>query len=66
MASKRRVRVQECTRKIKHATEDAAYGALRKAHKAGKADGFTNVYRCKWCGGWHWGHTPNRNPFKGH
>ncbi len=53
MASKRQIRRKECGNKIKYETHEAA-NKVRKHVDYYK----TNVYKCKWCGGFHIGHTP--------
>ena len=57
MASRRRLRLKECLRKVRYATEAEARQALHHARRRGRVEGITNTYRCKWCGGFHWGHA---------
>lgn len=61
MSSRRRVRARECTGKVKHETEAAARRALAVSARRPKFEGTVGVYRCRFCRGWHLGHTPGRN-----
>ena len=58
MAPKRRMRRKSCQSKLRFASEqeakDSMFGLLRKK----KVDGHVNVYKCNFCGGFHYGHTP--------
>lgn len=57
MASKRGKRRRACGDKVKHKTANAARFAM-KAIKVKTGDyARTSVYPCKFCGGWHWGHS---------
>lgn len=52
MSSKRRVRRRTCKRKKKYeAVEAQAAAKAQRGHTA---------YKCRFCSGWHTGHTPRR------
>lgn len=53
MASKRRIRRKACEGKARHLTAEHAMIALRKTRQPDM-----NVYRCRFCGGYHIGHLP--------
>lgn len=54
MASKRRIRNHDCTRKTRYGTiAEAASAAWRARVKTGDC---IREYRCPHCGGWHIGH----------
>jgi hypothetical protein len=53
MSSKRHIRQKACTGKVRYETREAAEHARHMANTPG-----INVYRCRWCGGWHQGHRP--------
>lgn len=55
MSSKRQIRRKQCEGKIRHTTQVGAYIALKNTPRDGKR---MNVYRCKFCRGWHIGHAP--------
>lgn len=58
MASKRRLRRNQCGSKVRHASEHAAHLAIRTMRRqAGGAIGYLNAYMCPHCGGWHVGHA---------
>lgn len=60
MASKRAQRRKACDGKQRFESSQQAMGALMRL-KRGKPDaGFMNAYRCKFCGGFHFGHPPKR------
>jgi hypothetical protein len=58
MASKRRIRRLQCGGKIRYETQDQAYGGLRKHTLMRKETWPMSPYRCRFCRGWHIGHTP--------
>lgn len=69
MASKRRIRRNACTSKRRHDNPDAAWAAAKALRKSGKdyksarlvGGGVRlSAYRCKFCGGWHIGHSVSR------
>lgn len=47
-------KASSCRRKVRHATEQAAWHALRRTQKNTGELALT-VYRCQHCGGWHVG-----------
>jgi len=53
MASKRQIRRKECGDKRKFNTHDEANSVRHNYYRAKYS-----VYKCKWCGGFHIGHTP--------
>ena len=53
MASKRQIRRKECGNKHKYDTHDQANFVREHYYKCK-----LSVYKCKWCGGFHIGHTP--------
>jgi hypothetical protein len=58
MASKRRIRRNACTGKVKHDTQAQAVSHVintRKRRLTGN-----HPYKCPFCHGWHIGHTPKR------
>ena len=57
MASKRRIRRRSCQSKVRHATPDAAQGAIRRLHAQKGYQGRLDAYRCRFCGGFHVGHS---------
>jgi hypothetical protein len=57
MASKRRIRRQQCGRKIKYHTRHEAATAAYKSEQKFK-DGWMDAYKCPFCKCWHVGHTP--------
>lgn len=60
MSSKRRLRRRTCERKVRHASEQDGLAALRSLRRSGDND-VMNVYHCRFCGGWHTGHTPGQH-----
>jgi hypothetical protein len=62
VSSKRRIRRKACKGKQRFETLDAAWTAcrsvVRKNVKQGYGTGPMNAYPCKFCGGFHFGHTP--------
>ena len=62
MSSKRRIRRNQCGRKVRHADEAAARRAIWKLAQAyGGGLGYMNAYRCPHCSGWHIGHANARS-----
>ena len=58
--SDRGTRAKVCGSKIRHATEDAAWGALRSFQRK-HPDYRGMVYGpCPFCGGFHYGHPPRK------
>ena len=60
MASLRRVRRKACTGKIRHATAEDARSALGALFWKRGYLGHMNVYRCRFCNGFHIGHAPRK------
>lgn len=62
MSSKRAIRRKACNGKQRFATLDAAWTACRNVTRHNAKKGFgtgpMNAYSCKFCGGFHFGHTP--------
>ncbi len=56
MSSKRHVRRKQCTGKVTHATMQAAEEAARASSRKFKTR--LSAYKCRFCGGYHVGHTP--------
>lgn len=61
MSSKRRLRRRACESKRRYDTAYEAYSARRSVQSRNeKVRGYTtrmNVYKCKFCGGYHTGHV---------
>lgn len=58
MASKRAIRRRACAGKVRHASADFARVALAKLFQRVGYTGHMNVYRCRFCNGYHIGHAP--------
>lgn len=62
MSSKRAIRRKSCKGKQRFTSLDAAWSALRsivrRNRSKGVEPGAMNAYACKFCGGFHFGHTP--------
>jgi hypothetical protein len=59
MASRRGERRRVCARKVRYATEALAYAARRAMRrKYGRETRLVTAYHCRFCGGYHLGHTP--------
>lgn len=56
MSSKRRIRRLSCKGKVRHLSAQAGHAALRSLRR--RDDDAMSVYACRFCGGWHVGHTP--------
>ena len=61
MSSKRRIRKNARKGKYRHKDQTAATAAAISYQK--EFGQFMNVYRCKFCKGWHIGHPKNRRLF---
>jgi predicted hydrocarbon binding protein len=48
---------KSCSRKVGYSTREQAYGAMRSA-TAKNYTGRMNVYKCRFCKKWHFGHAP--------
>jgi hypothetical protein len=58
MSSKRRIRRNKCTSKVRHPDQSGAMVAIYKVtKKMGGAIGLMQLYKCSFCGGWHIGHA---------
>jgi hypothetical protein len=62
VSSKRRLRRNACTGKVRHADAEAANAHLRHIRLASPGTPFLNVYRCSFCGGFHVGHAKGTGP----
>lgn len=64
MSSQRAIRTRSCTSKKRHGTFEAADYAMRRLLRMKAGDGRLEVYRCRFCGGFHVGHarTPQTMP----
>ncbi len=60
MASKRRIRRIQCGGKTRYGAQDAAWAGLRQHLKRKKESWHMSPYPCRFCRGWHIGHTPKR------
>ena len=59
MSSKRRLRRKVCGNKNRYVSTNAARDTIGKLKRQGKLNGIVNIYKCKFCKGWHLGHAPN-------
>ncbi|NMC73191.1 MAG: hypothetical protein GYA56_02345 [Geobacteraceae bacterium] len=60
MASKRRIRRRQCDGKRRFCSSREARKAMHAVIRAGKVNGgILHVYRCCFCGGYHFGHVPS-------
>lgn len=58
MASNRRIRRNACGSKKRHASKVDAYRTGRKVARLQRQQfAVIHAYRCRFCGGWHWGHS---------
>lgn len=64
MSSKRNLRARRCTHKKRFSTQAEALAAIQGMRRAGKlrspgGDGgsATQIYRCSFCGHFHFGHS---------
>ena len=53
-----RTKAKSCEGKVRHASKAAAKRACIAARRRGGT--WPTSYQCKFCGGWHIGHTPRR------
>lgn len=60
MSSKRAIRRKECGGKVRYESAGAAAYVVGQMRRAGKVDGRMNVYSCKFCKGYHFGHAPHQ------
>lgn len=60
MSSKRAIRRKQCKGKQRFETQRAAQSAIGGLRtRTGSREPLT-AYKCAWCGGYHFGHTPRR------
>lgn len=60
MASKRAIRRKKCGNKVRYADRDsAAKTQINLLLKKGRTEAIA-TYHCRFCAGWHVGHTPYR------
>lgn len=57
MSSKRRIRRKACKGKVRHTDQARAWAALHALERNKGPQGPMRVYRCQFCGGWHFGHV---------
>ena len=57
MASKRRIRRKSCTGKQRHATPAKGHAHIARLHRSKGWQGRMDVYRCRFCNGYHVGHS---------
>lgn len=60
MSSKRALRRRQCKGKVRYDSQMAAQAAIGRLRRNTGAMGWYSAYRCRWCGGFHFGHTPQR------
>lgn len=63
MSSKRAVRRRECRGKQRFSDEAEAVRAIRALYRNRGASGHLSPYLCRWCKGFHYGHTPGQRRF---
>jgi hypothetical protein len=56
MASKRKLRRRACEGKVRFESRDAAERKRRFVYRDYNEKAL-NVYKCRFCGGWHLGHS---------
>lgn len=60
MASKRRIRRKQCEGKKRYLNREDCTFAMFKVNKKNQSWHRLNTYKCKFCKGWHFGHTPKK------
>lgn len=60
MASKRRIRRKQCEGKKRYSDKEECEYTMRKVRKKNPSWQRLNTYKCKFCKGWHFGHTPKK------
>lgn len=60
MSSKRRIRRKACDRKQRHATKEEAHQHIYHLHQVQGGE-WLRPYHCKFCGGWHCGHSSKKH-----
>jgi len=58
MSSKRRIRRNECTGKQRFDTQKGAQAAIGRLRRNTGTTAWLSAYRCRWCSGFHFGHSP--------
>jgi len=64
VASKRRIRKRSCASKVRHETAAEAGGHIRDLRKRDKDGPHRQIYKCRFCGGYHVGRE-NRSQRQG-
>jgi len=57
VASKRRIRRKSCTGKQRHAAVADGQAHIAQLHRRFRYSGRMDVYRCRFCNGFHVGHS---------
>jgi hypothetical protein len=58
VASKRRIRRKQCSKKNRFDTRELAHAAMHRLLRSGsKHGGWLHVYPCRFCNGYHFGHA---------
>lgn len=60
MASKRRLRRKACTGKVRYGTQEDCDKVMRAVNSKSEVRQRMSAYKCKFCNGWHFGHTPKK------
>lgn len=60
MSSKRAIRRKQCKSKTRYDTQGQAQRALNGLRRNTGDSSVMTAYHCRWCGGFHFGHTPYR------
>lgn len=60
MSSKRRIRRNECKGKVRYPSQLAAQAGIGRLRRNTGTTAWLSAYRCRWCGGFHFGHAPKR------
>lgn len=58
MSSKRAIRRKQCRGKLRFGTEEEARASIVELTRRKGWQGHLSPYRCSFCGGFHFGHTP--------
>jgi hypothetical protein len=64
VASKRRIRRNACTGKVRHASAHDGQTAIGKLVRGKGWQGTMNVYQCPFCHAWHIGHAPRNGALR--
>ncbi len=65
MSSKRALRRKSCRHKVRHLTAECAQATIRALHAQRGCQGRMNAYLCRFCNGYHIGHTPRQGESHG-